>query len=176
MRPPGPLVAPLKVSLVEDEIVFIGQGPAFSMTPKAARLTLFQLAQVLHDMAATEASSAIGVVLLVEDEPLVRELGALILGEAGYSVIEAASAPEALQTLEAGARVHLLFTDINMPGELDGLQLARVVADRWPAVRLLVSSGQSQPGVDDLPRDGRFIPKPYIAEDMLRHVDELLEA
>src|SRR5580704_2816251 len=80
-------------------------------------------------------------VLVVEDEGLVRRLSADELEDAGYRVLEAASAEEAISILEDGAGVAVLFTDVNMPGGLDGLALAQLVHDRWPRVRLLVTSG-----------------------------------
>lgn len=101
------------------------------------------------------------VVLLVEDEPLIRLLGADVLEEAGFEVIEAASGDEALCILETRPDVRVLFTDVNMPGSLDGLGLARVVHERWPEVRLLVTSGRHHLQSKDLPDDGQFVAKPY---------------
>ena len=114
------------------------------------------------------------VVLLVEDEPFVRELGAMILSDAGYIVIEAANAADALVALEAAPEVELLFTDVQMPGALDGLALARQVHERWPDVRLLVASGRIRPSQDEIPDDGRFIAKPYRLDDLLKQVRELI--
>src|SRR5580704_5628561 len=100
-------------------------------------------------------------VLVVEDEGLVRRLSADELEDAGYRVLEAASAEEAISILEDGAGVAVLFTDVNMPGGLDGLALAQLVHDRWPRVRLLVTSGGLKVGPADVPDDGRFLAKPY---------------
>ncbi|MGC1302466.1 MAG: response regulator [Caulobacteraceae bacterium] len=100
-------------------------------------------------------------ILVVEDEVAVRSLSVFELEDAGYEVLEAASAADALAILESGAHVAVLFTDVNMPGELDGLALAQCVHDRWPDVRLIVTSGGGRVGPGDVPNDGRFISKPY---------------
>jgi CheY-like chemotaxis protein len=81
------------------------------------------------------------VVLVVEDEPLVRMDMADCLTDEGFEVIEASDADEAIKALEADGRIRLLFTDVDMPGTMDGLKLARFVADRWPPVRIIVTSG-----------------------------------
>jgi DNA-binding NtrC family response regulator len=108
------------------------------------------------------------------DEPLIRRLGVVALEEAGYAVIQAEDAAEALDALEAGREIHRLFTDIQIPGSLDGLQLAHLVSRRWPTVRLLICSGKVHP--DELPTDGEFLPKPYAVEDMLKQVSRLIAA
>jgi len=113
------------------------------------------------------------IILVVEDEGLVRQTSVDELCDAGYEVREAANAQEALCILETEARVAVLFTDVNMPGELDGLALARLVVDRWPRVRLLVTSGGGNVGPTDVPVDGRFIAKPYSLSRMRALVDEL---
>jgi CheY-like chemotaxis protein len=99
------------------------------------------------------------VVLLVDDEPLIRLLAADSLQDAGFDVAEAGSADEALAVLRSRSDVGLLFTDINMPGELDGLELAELVHRSWPVVKLLVTSGKGLRA--PLPDDGRFLCKPY---------------
>lgn len=87
------------------------------------------------------------MVLLVEDEPLVRMTAANELEEAGFLVLEAANADVALQVLEVRSdQVHVLFTDVHMPGSMDGIALAELVHARWPYVRLLISSGYARPG------------------------------
>jgi CheY-like chemotaxis protein len=116
------------------------------------------------------------IILVVEDEWLVRQTSADELADAGYEVREAANAQEALAILEVEARVAVVFTDVNMPGDLDGLALARLVVVRWPRVRLLVTSGGAMVGPGDVPDDGRFIAKPYSLSRMRSMVDELLAA
>jgi len=112
-------------------------------------------------------------ILVVEDEGLVRDVSVQQLTEAGYRVLEAESAIEALAILESGAAVAVLFTDVNMPGRLNGLDLARVVHERWPAVRLIVTSGGGQVAPEDVPEHGRFLPKPYRLSHLTTLVEEL---
>jgi CheY-like chemotaxis protein len=121
-------------------------------------------------------ASRSAIVLVVEDEGLVRQMSADKLTDAGYQVLEAANSREAIAILEGGAGVVVLFTDVNMPGEPDGLELAHLVHDRWPRVRLLVTSGGDRAGPGDVPDDGRFISKPYSLRRMCSLVDELVGA
>ena len=115
------------------------------------------------------------VVLIVEDEPLVRMLGADVLEDAGFEVVEAFNGDEALEVLEARPDVKVLFTDVNMPGSLDGLDLARVVHERRPDIKLLIASGQVHLSEEQIPDAGRFLAKPYGPEAIVRHVRELME-
>jgi two-component system, response regulator PdtaR len=115
------------------------------------------------------------VVLLVEDEPLVRMFGADVLEEAGFEVVEAGDGDEALAVLEARTDIAVLFTDVNMPGSLDGLDLARVVHARRPEIKLLIASGQVRLGQDEIPDAGRFLPKPYGPDAILREVRALMQ-
>ncbi|MGO4170102.1 response regulator [Novosphingobium sp. YAF33] len=112
-------------------------------------------------------------VLLVEDEALIRVIGTDALEEAGYDVLEAGSADEALEILEAYSEVLVLFTDIRMPGSLNGLELARIVHERWPKMKLLLTSGDTWPSENEIPDDGRFLPKPYSVETLRREIDEM---
>ena len=81
------------------------------------------------------------LVLVVDDEPLLRLSAVAVLEDAGYATLQAGSADKAIQQLEANAGIRAVFTDIDMPGGMDGLQLAAVIRDRWPPVELLVTSG-----------------------------------
>src|SRR5215207_10201919 len=101
------------------------------------------------------------VVLVVEDETLVRLLANDILTEAGYRVLEARDGQEALTILEVHANVRALFTDVTMPN-LDGLSLARIVSERWPDIGIVITSGLVAPS--ELPNGARFIGKPYEPE------------
>lgn len=168
MSPKSALDRPLQITVIDGEAVFLGEGAVnFSMTLEAARRTLGRLAEVLRQ--------PVRIILLVEDEPIVRELGVSALEGAGYGVIVAGNAADAMKALEAGAQVHLVFTDIQMPGEFDGLELAHRVNDRWPAIHLLIASGREL-GDRQMPAKGRFLSKPYAAAEMLRHVGELTAA
>ncbi|HEY5336610.1 MAG TPA: response regulator [Rhizomicrobium sp.] len=103
------------------------------------------------------------IVLVVEDEALIRLDAVQMIEDAGYEVVEAANADAAIRILESRPDIHIVFTDVNMPGSMDGLKLARAIRDRWPPVHLIVTSGKHMVHPSDLPTGGRFIPKPYNA-------------
>jgi CheY-like chemotaxis protein len=109
----------------------------------------------------TSMSNTSPLVLMVEDEALVRLSGAGILIDAGFRTIEAVNGAEALQILEGDADVQLLFTDVNMPGPIDGFALARQVYNRWPNIGIMIASGRSMPTFNQLPAGCRFYRKPY---------------
>ena len=113
-------------------------------------------------------------ILMVEDEALVRMIGADMIEEAGFHVLEAASADEAIEILEHASNVKLIFTDIDMPGSMDGIALAKLVHERWPHVRLVLTSGHRNVIEKDLPDDGRFVPKPYTQAGVLEQIKDLL--
>ncbi|HEY0436419.1 MAG TPA: response regulator [Phenylobacterium sp.] len=176
-----PYDRPLRIIPIDGELVFLGEGPVqFSMTPMAAAATLRNLAKALADLPAgdppAEPEATKLVVLVVEDEPLVRRVAAAMLEEAGYAVIQADGPRQALLALEARGEIHLLFTDIQLPGEVDGLELALLVRSRWPQVGLLVTSGHHDAAPERLPEGGRFLAKPYARADVLREVEELVAA
>ncbi len=115
-------------------------------------------------------------ILIVEDEALVRVLAAGMFADAGFRVLEAANSDEALEFLDAGADVRLLFTDVNMPGTIDGLALARQVHDRWPHIGIIVVSVTLMPQSHDLPIGCRFYRKPYDVNTVVRQARELTAA
>src|ERR671927_19977 len=100
------------------------------------------------------------VVLLVEDEPLVRTVEVDTLREAGFWVVEASDADEAFELLRKRPEVRAVLTDVNMPGSLDGFEFARLVKQGWPEVGVLVISGKTAPAPGDLPEGALFVPKP----------------
>ena len=104
-------------------------------------------------------------VLVVEDETLIRELVAEELEEAGYSVVVANNADQAIAILEGRQDIHLVFTDIDMPGSMDGLILAAAVRDRWPPVHIIITTGKFRPL--DIPANALFIPKPYVGKNVV---------
>jgi CheY-like chemotaxis protein len=112
-------------------------------------------------------------VLIVEDEPLVRMSAVAMIGEAGCQTYEAANADEAIALLEKHAEIRILFTDIDMPGSMDGLKLAHYVRGRWPPVKIIVTSGHVQVGRQDMPRDATFFAKPYRAMQIVGKLREL---
>src|SRR5579871_4764357 len=106
------------------------------------------------------------VILIVEDEFLLRMDSAEVIEDAGFAVIQAANADEAIAILTARPDVHVVFTDIQMPGSMDGLTLARFVRDRWPPIKIIATSGLVAIGDGDLPEGGLFISKPYSAAEI----------
>jgi CheY-like chemotaxis protein len=104
-------------------------------------------------------------VLVVEDETLIRELVAEELEEAGYTVVIATNADKAIAIFEARQDIHLLFTDIDMPGSMDGLKLAAAVRDRWPPVHIIITTGKVRPL--EIPANALFIPKPYVGKNVV---------
>jgi CheY-like chemotaxis protein len=102
---------------------------------------------------------AVKTVLVVEDDFLTRDFAQEALEEAGYQVMVTSDADTAVAILEARQDIHLVFTDIDMPGSMDGLKLAAAVRDRWPPVHIIVTSGKLGPLA--IPTSAIFIPKPY---------------
>ena len=110
-------------------------------------------------------------VLIVEDEPLVRLCAVETVEGAGFEVIEAANADEAIRILESRSDIRVVFTDLHMPGSMDGLKLAHAVRNRWPPIKIIVTSGRDRVAEQDLPAGGRFFAKPYdlsAIKDVLR--------
>jgi CheY-like chemotaxis protein len=106
------------------------------------------------------------VILVVEDEFLLRMDAAEMVVAAGFAVVEAANADEAIEILETRSDIAVVFTDIQMPGAMDGLRLARAVRGRWPPIKIVATSGHLTVTDTDLPEGGRFLPKPYSALDV----------
>ena len=113
------------------------------------------------------------VVLVVEDEILTRMDTADIVRSAGYEVVEASNADEAIDILQSGLEIDVVFTDVQMPGSMDGLRLATAVRDRWPPIKIITASGRIRIRDEDLPSGSRFLPKPYSARDVVAHLREL---
>lgn len=101
------------------------------------------------------------VLLIVEDDLLVRMLAVELAEEAGFNVLQAVDADEAIEVLQKRADIRVVFTDIDMPGSMDGLELAQAVRHRWPPVEIVVTSGKMRPARDELPERSHFVPKPY---------------
>ena len=114
------------------------------------------------------------VVLVVEDESLVRMSAMSMVEEAGFEAIAASDADEAIRLLESRNDIRAVFTDVHMPGTMDGIRLARVVRNRWPPVALIVTSGQTNVPEADLPTGGRFLRKPYAAEQIETTLRQLI--
>ncbi|WOJ89755.1 response regulator [Methylocapsa polymorpha] len=115
------------------------------------------------------------VVLVVEDEPFVRMMGADVLEHAGFGVIEACNADEALRVLEVRPDVRVVFTDVEMPGSLDGLALARRVHDCWPRIGVVVTSGRGHVDEESMPNDDPFVSKPYAPKVLVLRIEEAMQ-
>lgn len=103
------------------------------------------------------------IVLVVEDEPLQRMDLVDMVAEAGFEVAEATDAQHAIAILEVRADIRILFTDIDMPGGMDGLRLAAAVRRRWPPIEIIVVTAGLRPAARDLPERAIFLPKPIVA-------------
>src|SRR5512132_3910992 len=125
-------------------------------------------------MMSTSASESRPVVLVVEDDPLLRMLAVEVVEEAGYTAIEARDADEAVVLLESRADIALLFTDIDMPGSMDGLKLAHAVRNRWPPIKILIVSGHLQVAQNDLPHDSRFFGTTFETTKMIAELRALI--
>jgi len=117
--------------------------------------------------------AAAAVVLLVEDDALVRMVAADLIARAGHAAVPTADAAEALAWIARGQVFDVLVTDVCMPGTIDGLALARIVAQRWARVGILVCSAHASPTADEMPPGAIFLPKPYAPAALARHVATL---
>src|SRR5579859_6909156 len=123
---------------------------------------------VLHD------TPELPKVLVVEDEMLLRMRAVDIVEDAGFTPIEAANADEALAILESRSDVDLLFTDIQMPGSIDGLRLAHAVHERWPSIKIILMSGKLTPTDSERPTDSRFFGKPLEVNRMIAEIQNMI--
>lgn len=114
-------------------------------------------------------------VLVVEDEPLVRMVAADAIVDGGIMAWEAGDAHEALKVLDDHPNIGLIFTDVSMPGDMDGLALVAKIADDCPNMALIVTSGHVRVTDDDLPGQGVFLPKPYHTDRLLNLVQRQLD-
>ena len=101
------------------------------------------------------------IVLVVEDEPLLRMAAVDMVEDAGFAVVEAVDADEAVRILEGRSDIRIVMTDIDMPGSINGLKLAAAVCDRWPPIDIIIVSGHVMPHPDQLPTRSVFFSKPY---------------
>lgn len=113
-------------------------------------------------------------VLVVDDEALIRLTIADELVAHGFLVLEAGGADEAIATIEKYPEIRLIFTDIDMPGSMDGLKLAAFVRDRWPPIKIIITSGRIEPEADLIPAGAAFFRKPYDYSHVVATVSELI--
>jgi CheY-like chemotaxis protein len=115
-------------------------------------------------------------VLVVEDEHLIRMDTVASLEAEGFVVHEAANAAEAIRCLEIHKEIRLIFTDVNMPGTMDGVALAHYVRGRWPPVKIIVTSGFMKIQESDLPPGSLFVEKPYFSKNIAAKINALMAA
>jgi CheY-like chemotaxis protein len=125
-------------------------------------------------MMFLDHSGVPAVVLVVEDEMLLRMRAVDMVEDAGYTSVEAVDADEAVAILESRSDIALMFTDIQMPGSMDGLKLAHAVRKRWPPIKIILVSGQLTPAIIDIPADSRFYGKPLGAKEMIAEMQNMI--
>jgi CheY-like chemotaxis protein len=113
------------------------------------------------------------VVLVVEDEPILRMMAVDMVEDAGFEAIEAADAIEAIDILEARPDIRLVFTDIDMPRGMDGIRLAAAIRDRWPPIKIILTSGKYSGDQTGLPTPTSFFSKPYLKERVVAEMRRL---
>jgi CheY-like chemotaxis protein len=113
-------------------------------------------------------------VLVVEDDEVLRMCAAEVVADAGFTPVEAANADEAVAILESRSDIALVFTDIQMPGSMDGLGLARTVHDRWPAIKIILVSGRVELSERERPVNSRFFQKPFAMKQMIEGLQDMI--
>jgi two-component system, response regulator PdtaR len=116
------------------------------------------------------------VVLVVEDDILLRWTATAIIEQAGFDVVEAGTGVEAMSLLEKRSDIRTVFTDVEMPGSINGLQLAHLIRTRWPSIGIMATSGQLRLREDDLPEGARFLHKPYAVEHLADALKDLMQS
>jgi CheY-like chemotaxis protein len=125
-------------------------------------------------MMVLDHSAVSAVILVVEDEMLLRMRAVDMVEDAGFTPVEAVDADEAVAILEARSDVALMLTDIQMPGTMDGLKLAHTVHRRWPPIKIILVSGQLKLADIDIPFDSRFFGKPLDAAEMIAEMRTMI--
>jgi two-component sensor histidine kinase/ActR/RegA family two-component response regulator len=123
---------------------------------------------------ATEPHTIKPTVLVVEDEMVLRMRAVDIVEDAGFTPLEAVNADDALALLESRSDIELLFTDIQMPGTMNGLKLAHAVHERWPLIKIILVSGQVTLNSEERPTDSRFFRKPVEVQQMIAELQAMI--
>lgn len=118
---------------------------------------------------------AVSLVLIVEDEPLLRMLAASFLEDAGFETLGVGSADEAIVLLESRPDIRVVFADINLPGSMNGLRLSHVIRGRWPPIQLVLTSAHAYVQDTDLPERGLFLGKPYDKSELIGVIRSLMQ-
>ena len=146
----------------------------FAAIPGYDASWLLPLTSKVSVMMAFDHSVVPAVVLVVEDEMLLRMRAVDMVEDAGYTPVEAVDADEAVAILESRSDIALMFTDIQMPGSMDGLKLAHTVHERWPPIKIILVSGQLKPATIDIPADSRFYGKPLEAKEIIAEIQSMI--
>ena len=123
---------------------------------------------------ATSAPPPPAAVLIVEDEALLRFRAVDLVEDAGFEAIEAETAEEACEILERRSDIHVVFTDIQLTGKMNGLALAELARRRWPPIEFIIVSGHLTPADDDLPERSVFFGKPYVTADVVAALNHFM--
>jgi CheY-like chemotaxis protein len=123
--------------------------------------------------AVADSGSSKPVVLVVEDETILRALSVAVVDVAGLEAVEACDADEAIQILENRADIRVVFTDVRMPGSMDGIILARTIRRRWPQIQLILTSGEEDLGIRLIPDRARFFTKPYPTNQVIESLRKM---
>ena len=124
--------------------------------------------------AGRHHADALAVVLVVDDDMLLRMRAVEMVEDAGFASIEAVDADQAVAILESRSDIALLFTDIQMPGSMDGLKLAHAVHRRWPPIRIVIVSGKLKRADLDIPANSAFFGKPLEAGQMIAQMRNMI--
>jgi DNA-binding NtrC family response regulator len=138
------------------------------------RIDLLTLAFEMSVMTVLDQPAVPTVVLVVEDEMLLRMRAVDLVEDAGFTPVEAVDADEAVAILESRSDIAMLFTDIQMPGSIDGLKLAHAVHERWPPIKIILVSGQLTLANIDIPAHSRFFGKPLDAAEMIAEMRNMM--
>jgi DNA-binding NtrC family response regulator len=114
------------------------------------------------------------VILIVEHDEFLKSLTADIMEDAGFVTLRARDADEAVAFLDFRSDIALLLTSVTMPGSMDGLDLAHMVRERWPAIRIIITSSKVWLTTNNFPTGSRFVPKPYRAQVMISEIRSLI--
>jgi two-component system, response regulator PdtaR len=115
------------------------------------------------------------VMLVVDDEPLLRMEIAELAEKEGFDVVEASNSAQARHILEGRSDIRVVFTDIRMPGDMDGLELAHLIRKRWPPTTIVICSGNARPSAEDMPTDAVFLSKPCASPSTAELLSDIRE-
>jgi len=113
------------------------------------------------------------LVLIVEDEPLLRLFAVDMIEDAGFETVEAANSIEAVKILESRPDIRIVFTDVDMPHGMDGIRLAACIRDRWPPIKIIITSGKPLPNRVSIPAQTVFFPKPFRQDRVIETLKDM---